>query len=263
MLKNGQMLGAVEQEYSQSFIANLIPMGISNLFFFDGEKIQQLEEDTQTNGFFKEALDSILGLDIIQTLVKDLQTYSYKQSGSDDSADIVREIEQLNKKLISLDDELANIHQERSSIRTRLDKTIDIISQKENELSIQGAGYSKKRFEYKSKHSQVENRLDETRKRLREYYSGLFPFTLVPELCTQLGDIIQEESTRKKASSTVNTIEQKKDDFTERLFLNSTHLSKVIGDTSRENIVNDILSTLRDVIRETENGNYLLIDDSD
>ncbi|MCK4814573.1 AAA family ATPase, partial [bacterium] len=121
VLKNGQMLGTIEQEYSQAFIANLIPMGVSNHFFFDGEKIQQLAEDTQNNGYFKEALDSILGLDVIQTLVKDLQTYSYKQIGADDRADVVHEIERLSKNRVTLDDELANIHQDRSSVRTKLD----------------------------------------------------------------------------------------------------------------------------------------------
>lgn len=261
VLKNGKMLGPIEQEYSQAFIANLIPMGVSDLFFFDGEKIQKLAEDAHNKSFFKEALDSILGLDVIQTLVKDLKTYAYKQIGADDSADIVYEIEKVRKNRDSLDNELANLHQERASIRTRFDKTKDIIAQKENELSLQGAGYAQKRYEFKNNQNQVENRLAETRKKLREYYSELFPFTLVPDLCIQLRDIIQEESARKKGSSTIKIIEEKKADFTQRLFQNSGYLSQITSKTAEENIVDDILSTLRDMIAESENRNFILIDD--
>ena len=203
VLKNGHILGPIEQEYSQVFIANLIPMGISNRFFFDGEKIQELAEDTPDNGFLKEALDSILGLDIIKTLAKDLRIYALKQNATENSIDIIKEIEKLSKNRASQDNELQNLYQERSSIRTKLEKTIDIIANKENELSLQGAGYARKRFEFKTKLNQIENELAEVRKRLRGIYSGLFPFILVPDLCLQLRDIIQEESARKNESSTI------------------------------------------------------------
>ena len=124
--KKRRLLGLSQKELaryagvSQSFIANLIPMGISDLFFFDGEKIQKLAEDTPNNGFFKEALDSILGLEVIQSLVKDLKIYAYKQNAAEDSRYITHQINTLIKDRDSLDNELANIYQERSSIRTKL-----------------------------------------------------------------------------------------------------------------------------------------------
>jgi len=261
VLKNGHMLGTIEKEYSQVFIANLIPLGVSNLFFFDGEKIQELAEDTPDNGFFKEALDSILGLDIIQTLAKDLRTYAFKQNATENSIDIIKEIDKLSKNWASQDNELQNLHQERSSIRTKLEKTIDIIANKENELSLQGAGYAKKRFEFKNKLNQTENELTEVRKRLRDIYSGLFPFTLVPDLCLQLRDIIQEERARKNESSTIKLLVQKKAMFTHRLFQDNGYFSQITGNASKEDIVNDIISTFRDVIKESENKDFRLIND--
>jgi len=261
VLKNGQMLGTIEQEYSQAFIANLIPMGISNLFFFDGEKIQELAHDTIDNGFFKEALDTILGLDIIQTLKKDLRTYAYKQNASEDTQEIVEKIDDVQAKIRDLKSVLGDLLQDQASIKTKLEKTIDIIAKKENELSLQGAGYAKRRFEFKEKLNKIENELDEIRKRLREFYSGLFPFTLVPKLCLQLRNKIQEERSRKNELSALMVLEKKKEDFEARLFEKNGQLTRFSDASSKKGLIDDIISVLKDVIKDPEDEDFVFIDD--
>jgi len=261
VLKNGQMLGTIEHEYSQAFIANLIPMGISDLFFFDGEKIQELAQDTIDNGFFKEALDTILGLDIIQTLKKDLRTYSHKQNASEDTQEIVKMIDDAQNESRDLENILGDLLQDQASIKTKLEKTMDIIAKKENELSLQGAGYAKRRFEFKEKLNKIENELDETRKRLKEFYSELFPFTLVPKLCLQLRDKIQEESSRKKELSALMVLEKKKEDFEARLFEKNGQLTRFSDSSSKKGLIDDIISVLKDVIKDPEDGDFVFIDD--
>ena len=261
VLKNGQMLGTIEQEESQSFVANLIPMGISNLFFFDGEKIQELAKDTNDNDFFKEALNMILGLDVIQTLVKDLRIYAYKQNASEDSHEIVGMIDNVERETRKLNNELGDKIQDQASIKTRLEKTIDIISKKENELSLQGAGYAKKRFEFGEKLNRIESELDETRKRLREFYSGLFPFTLVPELCIQLRDRIQEESARKNERSALLVLKDKRKEFEAKLFDRNGQLTGFSDSLSKKTLVDDILSALKEVVEGANDEDYLFIND--
>jgi len=261
VLKNGQMLGTIEQEYSQAFVANLIPMGISDLFFFDGEKIQELAQDTVDNGFFKEALDTILGLDVIQTLKNDLKIYAYKQNASEDSQEIVEMIDGVHREIRDLDNILGDLHQDQASIKTKLEKTIDIIAKKENELSLQGAGYAKRRFEFKEKLNKIENELDEIRKRLREFYSGLFPFTLVPKLCLQLRNKIQEERSRKNELSALMVLEKKKEDFEARLFEKNGQLTRFSDASSKKGLIDDIISVLKDVIKDPEDEDFVFIDD--
>jgi len=261
VLKNGQVLGDVEQEYSQAFIANLIPMGISDLFFFDGEKIQELAQDTIDNGFFKDALDTILGLDIIQTLKNDLRLYSYKQNASEDTQDIVKMIDEVQKEILSLERVLGDLFQDKASLKTKLEKTIDIIARKENELTLQGAGYARKRFEFKEKLNKIENELEETRKRLKEFYSGLFPFTLVPKLCLQLRNKIQEERTRKNELSALLVLEKKKGDFEARLFEKNGQLTRFSDSSSKRSLVDDIISVLRDVIIDQDERDFIFIED--
>ena len=47
--KNNEPLSDFEVEYWQDFLNELIPIGLSQLFFFDGEKIQGLAEDASSH----------------------------------------------------------------------------------------------------------------------------------------------------------------------------------------------------------------------
>ena len=261
ILKNGKLLSEVEREYSQAFLANLIPMGISNLFFFDGEKIQELAEDTENNGFFRDAVDSILGLDVIQTLINDLKSFSYRQVSSEDSYEIQEAIKKEHNNISSLDDQLQNLYQEKSGHKIGLERTLDEIEKKENELSLQGAGYAKKRVEYKDKLNQVERELVETRRKLREIYSGLFPFTIIPELCQQLRDRILEESRKKSEIDSLDILQVKKAEFS-KLFFSSIEYHDVFPDQIyKEKFVDDIFDTFKNLINDPSEKNFYFIND--
>jgi len=261
ILKNGKLLSEVEREYSQAFLANLIPMGISNLFFFDGEKIQELAEDTENNGFFRDAVDSILGLDVIQTLINDLKNFSYRQVSPEDSYEIQEAIKKEHNSISSLDDQLQNLYQEKSGHKIGLERTLDEIEKKENELSLQGAGYAKKRVEYKDKLNQVERELVETRRKLREIYSGLFPFTIIPELCQQLRDRILEESRKKSEIDSLDILQVKKAEFS-KLFFSSIEYHDVFPDQIyKEKFVDDIFDTFKNLINDPSEKNFYFIND--
>ena len=77
--KNGVLLDDVSAENWQDFINDLIPRGLSQLFFFDGEKIQNLVKDDHGNKEFSSSFKMLLGIDLIEKLMSDLKLYSYNQ----------------------------------------------------------------------------------------------------------------------------------------------------------------------------------------
>ena len=259
VLKNEELIGQIEQEYSQSFIANLIPMGISNLFFFDGEKIQELAQDTLDNNYFKEALDSILGLDVIQTLENDLSILSYKTLSGNENDEIESKIELIKQEILDYENLLAVKHQEMASIRTKLEKTQDIIQNKENALAIQGSGYAERRSEFKEKANQAETQQTEIRRRLRELYSELFPFALVPKLSSQLKDRIQDESKRKIQLSTVQVLNEKKKDFATSLMSKNGYIEKITN--NQESLIDDIFKTFQELLDKSNGADFHFITD--
>ena len=59
----------------QDFIKELIPIGVSKLFFFDGEQIQALAEDNLDELHLKDSFYSLLGLDLVRRLQSDLSIH--------------------------------------------------------------------------------------------------------------------------------------------------------------------------------------------
>ena len=63
----------------QDFLKELVPPGLSNLFFFDGEKIKDiLRQKGKIDQYIKEALGALLGLDTIEQLQSDLKNTKLK-----------------------------------------------------------------------------------------------------------------------------------------------------------------------------------------
>lgn len=70
--KKIEQIDAIEKSDWQSFINQLIPRGIAKLFFFDGEQIQSLADEGNENKYIQSSFDTLLGLDIVSGLQKDL-----------------------------------------------------------------------------------------------------------------------------------------------------------------------------------------------
>ena len=54
--KNGEPLDDIDQENADEFLRDLIPPGVSQLYFFDGEKIQQLAEADEEDIALSDAI---------------------------------------------------------------------------------------------------------------------------------------------------------------------------------------------------------------
>lgn len=78
ILEDGESIKA-NYEQSQAFLLELVPPGIADLVFFDGEKIADLAEDT-SGVVLKQAVKRLFGLDTISRLKDDLAIYLKKSS---------------------------------------------------------------------------------------------------------------------------------------------------------------------------------------
>lgn len=72
--KDGKTLDELNYQQCQGFLNELVPIGVSDLFFFDGEKIAELAEDTSGRAL-GSAIRKLLGLDVITRMRDDLAIY--------------------------------------------------------------------------------------------------------------------------------------------------------------------------------------------
>ena len=98
ILKNQKEIDEVEVKNWEAFAASIVPERLSQLFFFDGEKIKMMAEDTNNNLAFKEAVRSLLGLDLVDRLKADMSIYLAREAKKTSAKEDIKEIEQLKVK---------------------------------------------------------------------------------------------------------------------------------------------------------------------
>ena len=59
--QNGQELVELYSDQYQSFLNELVPLGLAEFFFFDGERIQKLAEDEGADAVVADSIRSLLG----------------------------------------------------------------------------------------------------------------------------------------------------------------------------------------------------------
>ncbi|MDY0977706.1 DNA sulfur modification protein DndD [Massilia sp. CFBP9012] len=70
--RNG-VLDAVLSERWNEFVEDFIPSQISELFFFDGEKIEALAEEQSAAAIIRTGIHALLGLDVVDRLAADIK----------------------------------------------------------------------------------------------------------------------------------------------------------------------------------------------
>src|SRR5205085_6834124 len=96
VFRDGLADGWVTENWQQ-LVEELFPLDISQLFFFDAEKIRSLAEDESSSRALEAAIKSLLGLDIVERLIADssvLQTRLARRVGSAEERAEATDLEQ-------------------------------------------------------------------------------------------------------------------------------------------------------------------------
>jgi len=95
--ENFTKLDSVEESEWQIFINQLLPIGITKLFFFDGEKIQNIADSGNEDRHIRSSFDSLLGLDLVKQLSNDIGLSILRESKGE-TKKILDEINLLTKE---------------------------------------------------------------------------------------------------------------------------------------------------------------------
>ena len=88
--KDGEAISSVPREEWHYFLQELIPPGVSQLFFFDGEKIREIADGEEDNEQFAEAVRGLLGIDLVGRLRTDLGLFLARHNREDDAGTAAR-----------------------------------------------------------------------------------------------------------------------------------------------------------------------------
>jgi DNA sulfur modification protein DndD len=195
--QNGEYLQNLTDQQKQSFLNELIPIGVADLFFFDGEKIAELADDSD-NTALADAINRLLGLDIIDRLKADLGVYLRDQKRDQLPSDIKNEIETLESEYQSL---YAAYQAKLSDIDTLKIESTELEAKKErltenvNEL---GGAWASNRQESEQKESELRARRNELQNQIRSLIADAAPLALAKAQLTLLLDQLTKEQQTKR-----------------------------------------------------------------
>ena len=191
--RNGSKFSDLEEDKWEDFLKELIPPGISQLFFFDGEKVQKLASAIEQGDEFEQSLFSLLGLDLVDRLDADLSVYLSSKLDESGHEDLAEEIESLRHEKADLEVEYEKIQEKIEKKRQTLDDISTTIEQKETELAQEGGGFARERDSLKERKRELNEEISDIQEAIRSVAQENYPFTLVPNLCRQVIDQLNEE----------------------------------------------------------------------
>ena len=191
------------EEYNQfltdnwnMFIENILPSGLSNFFFFDGEKIAELAvENTSTQ--MKESIKSLLGISVLELLQSDLGRIINRTTKNQVLNEEAKELEFLKEKkekaldtLDRLDAELFDLNEQKDELQCELEKL-------KQEYITHGGDIVTQRHELYQKRTAISSKMDSSRDQLILDAASELPLVLVKELLRNIRENAEIEQDNK------------------------------------------------------------------
>ncbi|WP_066015822.1 DNA sulfur modification protein DndD [Endozoicomonas atrinae] len=206
--KDEKPLEELSYEQCQGFLNELVPIGVSDLFFFDGEKIAELAEDN-TGKALGAAIRKLLGLDVINRMRDDLAIYLREKN----TAAMPEE----HQHIISTLKEEYDIAY--ASYKEALDKQSEAIRQialiddeikkSESYISSKGGEWARSRTEEQGRIDQLLAEKKMLEGQLRDCLAGEFPLVIAMNKVEELLQQLESEQDYKKQLLLKVTLDKK------------------------------------------------------
>ena len=193
--KDGKRVSVQNKDIWQDYINAMIPKGITQFFFFDGEKIQEIAADDHSEVRLKSSLEAALGIQYISRLSSDILTLKQNERKnfveiSDEDIDfkeseLKREKAKLTKKQTERDEiqsQLDLFQSDYDEAKARFSAAFNA----EPESADQSKQRERKKIQLASKKGQLDNQI-------KSIIEKQLPWALVGKLFNPLKEQIEKE----------------------------------------------------------------------
>ena len=179
--ENNKLRTGFEAEHWQDYINELIPCATSQFFFFDGENIRKLVDDSGHDDFLAESIKTLLGLNLVERLQSDLRIYSNRLVKRVSPESVQVEIAEGESEIEDLQDRFADAIVEYKNTTTLIRELKKKIERQEHRLTAEGGNYARQRGKLKQQHEQLQTDIEGLEDEIRAQCEKMFPFVLAPE----------------------------------------------------------------------------------
>ena len=190
-------------------IEAIIPINLSELFFFDGEKIEALADLERSTDFLRTAMHSLLGLHLVTSLNADLTLVERRKRREamppqqrDVVDDLITEIERLTAQRAALSDQRATAKNECESRQKELRRVL-------KGFELEGGQLLEQRTQLENRRDRAVAELAGLENSLRDLAAGPAPLLLVQRLLDAVRRQDGDEQKVEGASSLLRVLEDR------------------------------------------------------
>lgn len=167
------------------YIENLLPLGISNLFLFDGEQVKELAEQESPPPIVVDAIRGLLGLELAERLSSDLEILvNRKRKELADTQDLAN-LEEMEQKLNQQQEERNGQIQNLAVLQNNLDKCEKEQQEAFDKFISEGGKIAGERSQLDKQRHQKIAETDEARQAMCGLAADVLPLALIERLLTQ------------------------------------------------------------------------------
>lgn len=192
--KDDEWLKKYSDDQKDQLLREMIPPGVLDVFFFDGERVQTLAEETGGERMLlTDTVNSMLGLDIVEQLYKDIDVFIARLESGNGVTPLQAELDALLNTEESLDQECRSVQERWHEVTSQSLALVASIAAQEQRISSQGGDFANRYDELLNTKQNLEAEVEHARRAVQELCSGLMPFAVAPSLLKAVSSRLELE----------------------------------------------------------------------
>jgi DNA sulfur modification protein DndD len=194
-----------------------LPRRIAPLFFFDGEKIEGLADPASSAEILATAVQSLLGIDLVERLSTDLVVVARRNRGTPEEAGEQRKIQELKDALQETQTRYSVLQQERGALQNQIDRSQLRLTSVEETFRREGGELFEQRQQLDSEYTVLQAQLNEATDALHQIASGSAPLLLVRDMLERVSEQDRLELEAARAESVDEILSERDEQLLEQV----------------------------------------------
>lgn len=186
-----------------------LPSSIAHLFFFDGEQVKELAEGTATAEILGTAIQSLLGLDLVDRLETDLKVFERRKRLEVVDASVVAEIQVHQTESERVQFEYGQLCVQEGALQNELDMLAKSVTRHEVQFRTEGGELFQRRRELEEALARSQAEHAQAERSLRESAAGALPLLMIQEALRAVECQVRHEQSVREAKTLTEALSQR------------------------------------------------------
>ncbi|MBF1989648.1 DNA sulfur modification protein DndD [Fischerella thermalis] len=212
------------------YIENLLPLGISNLFLFDGEQVKELAEQEVPPPIVVDAIRALLGLELAERLAADIEILVNRKRKEIAEKDDLVNLEDIENELKQIQEEFEVNKLSYVNLQEELKLFEQQYQEAENKFISEGGKIAAERSFLDQQKKEKTAEAEQIRQEMSQLASNVLPLVLIQPLLTQVQTQGEKEFHARQAQIVENILlerDQRLLDFIGKLDIAKESLNKI------------------------------------